>query len=280
MRITIFFLNSGFISRAPYFDALFPTFNNDEPNTAAVNESVYALEAGYGLRTKTIAANINAYYTDWRNKTEFISDRDDDGTLLFTSLRGVDALHVGLEVDLKARLADNLQVTAFAGLADWQWKNNPSAVVTDENQNVIGSGEEVTYYIDGLKVGGSAQTTVGAGLDWDLSKDISMNLQWYYFDNLYANFDPSDRDSEDLVGVQALELPSYSLFDLGLAWKFKFAGKDARLNANVNNLFNVEYIAEAQDRYREGVDADQLLSDTRGWYGFGRTWNLGLKVNF
>lgn len=271
------FVNAGYISRAPYFDALFPTFNNDEPNTSVTNEQVLAAELGYGYRSPAFAANFNAYYTDWGNKTETISGRDANGTTIFASLLGVDAVHMGLEFDAKYRVSSQLNLTAFAGLNNWEWKNNPTGTVTDENQNVLGTS---TYYIDGLKVGGSAQTTIGAGFDWNITNGLSLNAQWFYFDNLYSTYNPSDRDDETLAGIQALQLPAYGLVDAGLVWNFKFAGLDARMNANVNNLFNTEYIAEAQDRYRVGVDADQLISDTNGWYGFGRTWNAGIKLFF
>ncbi|MEZ4888956.1 MAG: TonB-dependent receptor [Chitinophagales bacterium] len=271
------FVNAGYISRAPYFDALFPTFNNDEPNENPVNEKVVAFELGYGLRTTGFAANLNAYYTDWSDKTESLSSRDAGGQIFFASLLGVDANHSGVELDFNARITSNIKLTGFAGINNWEWKNDPNGTITDENQNVLG---EATYYIDGLKVGGSAQTTLGLGTDINLGNGLTFNLQWFGFDNLYANYNPSNRSNPDLKGIQALELPSYSLVDAGFAWKFKFAGLDARANVNINNLFDEEYIAEAQDRYRAGDSTDKLISDTSGWYGFGRTWNAGLKIFF
>ncbi len=271
------FINTGYISRAPYFDALFPTFNNDEPNEDATNEKVLAFEGGYGYRSGGFAANVNGYYTNWSNKTETIDGRSNDGVLFYSSLLGVDAVHAGVEIDFNAKLTSSITLTGFAGINNWEWKNNPNGTVTDENQNVLG---ESTYYIDGLKVGDAAQTTLGLGADWNISEDLKLNLQWFGFDNLYASYAPDDRDDASLQGVQALELPSYSLVDLGLSWNFEFAGMKARANANINNLFDEVYIAEAQDRQREGVSAEQRLSDTRGWYGFGRTWNAGVKVFF
>ncbi|MGB0931548.1 MAG: TonB-dependent receptor, partial [Chitinophagales bacterium] len=271
------FMNAGYISRAPYFDALFPTFNNDEANEDAVNENVVAFELGYGLRTTGFAANLNAYYTDWSDKTESLNTRDGNGQIYFASLLGVDANHSGLELDFNARISSNVKLTGFAGINNWEWKNNPTGTITDDSQNVLG---DATYYIDGLKVGGSAQTTMGLGTDINLGNGLTFNANWFYFDNLYASYDPADRDNPELQGIQALQLPSYSLVDAGMAWKFKFAGLDARANVNINNLFDTEYIAEAQDRYRAGDSTDKLISDTRGWYGFGRTWNAGLKLFF
>ncbi len=271
------FINGGYISRAPYFDALFPTYNNDEANTEASNEGVLAVELGYGYRSPVLAANFNAYYTDWSNKTETLSGRDANGETSFASLLGVDATHMGLEFDANAKVSDKLTLTGFASVNNWEWKNNPTGTVTDENQNVL---SEATYYIDGLKVGDAAQTTYGFGATWNIFEGVSINAQALHSERLYANLAPDDRDDEDMENIQPLKLPSFTLVDAGLIWKFKFAGLDAKANVNINNLFNVEYVAEAQDRYREGQGAAQLLEDTRGWFGFGRTWNTGIKLYF
>jgi outer membrane cobalamin receptor len=255
------FVNAGYISRAPYFDALFPTYNNDEVNSEAINEEVLAFELGYGYRSNIIAANVNAYYTDWSNKTETISGRDANGNIFFTSLLGVNAAHMGLELDFNIKATDNLTFTGFAGLNDWKWKNNPTGTVTDENQNVLG---EATYYIDGLEVGGAAQTTAGVGADWNIFKDVSLNVQYFYFDRLFANYAPDDVDTQ---GSAISQLDAYALVDAGLVWRFEFAGLNAKANVNVNNALDTEYISESNGSWG-------------GWYGFGRTWNAGFKVYF
>ena len=271
------FLNAGYISRAPYFDAIFPTFNNDEPNINAANEKVTAVEIGYGYRSAAVSANVNAYYTNWNDKTETLSGRSTDGTLFFASLLGVDATHMGLEADVRAHVSKHVTLTGYASFQDNQWKNNPNGVVTDENQGVL---DEATFYIDGLKVGDAAQTSYGFGAEFNLGAGLSLNIQTLHYERFYAKLEPTDRDDDALAGVQPLQLPSYTLADAGLVWRFKFAGLDAKANVNVNNLFDTFYISDAQDRYREGVSADQLINDTRGWIGFGRTWNAGVKLYF
>jgi len=266
------FANVGFISRAPYFDALFPTFNNDEVNEDAKNESVMAVELGYGFRESNLKANINAYYTNWSDKTEVSDFEDADDNVYFLNLLGVDAVHSGVEFDLTWLALDKLRVNAFAGLNNWEWSGNPTGTISDENQNVIG---ETTLFLDGLKVGDAAQTTAGIGLDYDFGYGLSADIQVLQFANLYTNYSPDDRDREANSDLQPLKLPDYTLTDLGVTWKFNVAGLDARARLNINNLFNVSYIADAVDN----VWSDDL-NDTRGWFGFGRTFNLGMKVSF
>ena len=43
---------------------------------------------------------------------------------------------------------------------------------------------------------------------------------------------------------------------------------------NINNLFDTEYIADATD----GANHDWRTSPV--YYGFGRTWSCGLRINF
>ena len=63
------FVNAGFISRAPIFDNTFiNSQSSHERNADAKNEKVYSFELGYGYRSHYISANVNAYYTIWKDK--------------------------------------------------------------------------------------------------------------------------------------------------------------------------------------------------------------------
>jgi len=44
--------------------------------------------------------------------------------------------------------------------------------------------------------------------------------------------------------------------------------------ANVNNLTDVEYIADAKDGDKHDMKTALVF------YGFGRTWSTGFRVNF
>ena len=107
------FANAGLISRAPYFDALFPTFNNDEANEDALNEQVLAFELGYGFRSPRFRANLNGYYTSWSDKTEVANFNDLNNQTFFLNLLGVDAVHMGIEFDFAAKLHDRFSLTGF-----------------------------------------------------------------------------------------------------------------------------------------------------------------------
>lgn len=283
------YANVGFISRAPYFDALYPTFNNDERNEDAVNEKVYSAELGYGFRSKNFRLNINGYYTYWQDKTTVLNFRDAENQNYFLNLLSVNAVHTGFEAEVKAPLSRNFGLFGFASIGNWQWANNPDGVVVDDQQQVV---DEVKLFIDGLKVGDAAQTSFGIGADYIIGAGIKLDAQVTHFRALYANYVPNDRSNDALSGIQPLELPAFTLTDVGISWRFDISGLDAEIRANINNLFDNIYVSEAFDtvRFRDGEvqgDAqigddnyDEVLLGTQGWYGFGRTWNIGAKVRF
>jgi outer membrane receptor protein involved in Fe transport len=62
--------------------------------------------------------------------------------------------------------------------------------------------------------------------------------------------------------------------DLNVRWNFNIAGLDATLYGNIDNLFDREYISDAND----GNGHDRKTA--RVYYGFGRTWTAGIRVNF
>jgi iron complex outermembrane recepter protein len=280
------FVNLGYISRAPYFDALYPTFNNDELNEDAETEKILAAEIGYGYRARKFRVNVNGYMTQWKDKAE-TSNFGSNNQVYFLNLLGVDALHMGIEVDFTAAITKDLNFNGFASVGSWEWRNNPTGSVSDENNNVI---ETVELYLDGLKVGNAAQTTAGIGFDYTIAKQLTFDWQTIFYENFYAAFNPEDRDDEALLDVQPLKLPFYSLTDIGLTWQFKFMNHNAFLRANVNNLFDEEYVTWAEDNVeiddktinddRDSEDYKKKLDGARGWFGFGRTWNLIFKMNF
>ena len=52
-----------------------------------------AFELGYGYKSSTLAANINAYYTNWRDKQFQRSVRQPDGEFYSANIEGVNAIY-------------------------------------------------------------------------------------------------------------------------------------------------------------------------------------------
>ena len=157
-------------------------------------------------------------------------------------------------------------------LGDWRWGSDVNASIFDENNQPVGS--PVTVFSDGLHVGDAAQTTASIGIDYEFLPKFKVALDWTYYDRLYAYFDVNSRQSVADKGIDAWKMPSYQLVDLGLKYDFKVGGMNTTLYGNIYNLFDVEYISDANDGSSHDFDTATV------YYGFGRTWNMSIKVKF
>ncbi len=265
------YFNMGYYSKAPLFKFVFPNYNN----SAAIdisNERVFAMELGYGLKTKKLNFKANAYYTYWKDisilSNEYIQLEDFSQTRAL--VKGLDALHMGVEIELGVNLNPNTELGLMASLGDWKWKNDVIADIFDINNNLIGTTE---VYANGLKVGDAPQTQFGAFLKSTIFDQFTVEIDWTYNDHLYAGFDPINRnDANDRQ--QSYQLPSYQLLDVHLGYSYKLFNNQGFIGLNCYNLFNSTYIMRGQD------GADHNLSTFLGYWGFERTFNIQFKLNF
>ena len=269
------FFNTGFISRQPLFDAVFPNYAN-EINPDLQNEEIRSLELGYGFVGRDLTMNVNAYTTTWGNRFVTRSLTNQQGVDGFAQFRDIDVVHNGIEVEGKYRVNNNTKLRGMLSMGDWRYTKDFEAELFDEDQQSIGTG---TLYLKDAKVGDAAQFVAVMGLDQRIGKKVNMDLNYRFVDGLYADYSITDSDFTQPDNQGALKLPSYGLVDLGLtlrSGKFTFRG-------NVNNLLNTTYIAESNSNIHadensvtwNGVDVRNSV-----WFGFGRTWNASLRYNF
>ncbi|TXD52442.1 MULTISPECIES: TonB-dependent receptor [unclassified Polaribacter] len=264
------FVNLGYFERAPFFNAVFADRNsNTNTNDDAPNQKIISYELGYTFRSAKLTANVNVYRTNWNDRSETASFQQIDGTLAFANILGVNAIHQGLEVDFTYRVTDKFKVTGMASLGDWRWANDIENVeVFDENNVLV---ETVDLFIKDVHVGDAAQTTFALGTTYKLTPETTFAIDYNHFANLYADFDPSDRGEP---GPDAWKVPAFNLFDASIRHKFKFGNFDTSIIARVNNVFDTTYIADAQD------GAGSVATTALVYYGFGRTFSVGAKINF
>ena len=104
---------------------------------------------------------------------------------------------------------------------------------------------------------------------------ITLSKSSNYGDDLYAN-----------VGAvkENLELPSYHVVDMGLSYKMFVNDGTLDIRLNVNNVFDNVYISELRSAIAAGegtgVLYDGIDTGNQGYFGLGRTWNVGLRYNF
>ncbi|AMM50324.1 TonB-dependent receptor [Rufibacter sp. DG15C] len=273
------FANLGYFAKAPFFSAVF-IGNQNLANDNAENEKILSYELGYGYRSKSLSGNVNLYRTTWKDRS-FTRSFPGQGTeLLFANLLGVDALHQGIEVDFRYEPINRLTLTGMVSVGDWTWLNDIEGVeIFDENQ--VKRGTVPTVTMAGLKVGDAPQTTAALGLDLKLTDDFKIGADYNYYANFNSDFNPINLP--ETRGNDPWKVPTYSLMDLNAVFKFKFAGLNASVIGNVNNVFDTEYISDALSNYTRASNEEPYLSNASNsfvYYGTGRSWTTTLRINF
>lgn len=265
------FANVGYFSRAPFLTGgVFVNKESIDFNEDAANEKIFSAEIGYGYRSEKFNANVNIYRTSWLDKSisPSVRDRDNPGEFLNTNITGLDALHQGIELDFIYKLSDKFRVNGMVSLGDWKWKSDVVADVFNDDGTL---NTTIEVLATDLKVNDAAQTTWALGANYKVLDKTSISLDYNYAGDIYARVDFSQGTTDR---QNTWKLPSYHLFDLGINHGFSIGDFDATLRGNMNNIFNVEYVSDAFDA------SSHAAADADVFYGAGRTFSLGLKVNF
>ena len=266
------YVNAGYYSRAPYFDNIYLNYTNRiNPNTS--NETIIGLELGYVYEVENFSARVDVYRTSWADRVTASSYVSDDA-LFYEISEGVSQLHQGVELEFFAKPQPDMPYTlkGFLSIGDWIYEGDAITRVQDEDQNVLSTESQD---VDGGKVGDAAQFTAGLGLDVELAERFSFDSDIRFYDELHAN-----------VGAvkENLKLPNYHIVDMGLSYKMFVNDATLDIRLNVNNVFDNVYIGELRSAIAAGDGTGVLYNgiDTanQGYFGLGRTWNVGLRYNF
>lgn len=281
------FANVGYYEKQPLFNSVYnsplapasgnnPAINSNDGratgnqqivNPLLTNEKIASAELGYGFRSGIFNANVNAYYTSWKDRYQRFTglvvpinpSLPATGTNLynrpFANLTGIQEIHMGIEFEGTVKATDYLSFNAMFSIGDWKYKGNATGTLYDENGTPIALNgkNEVEFALDKVKISDAAQTTAALGFTLKPVKDLSVFASWNYYDNYYGLINFSDiyvqpTGSTNNNGKKgALEYPSYNLFDLGLSYSFKVGnGQRIVLTGNIYNLLDTTYISDGK----------------------------------
>ena len=174
-------------------------------------------------------------------------------------------------------------------IGDWIYTTNFNATgtvldlfgnTTDDVQDSV-----LVLYGKGLKVGDAAQNTYSLTFKYRPIKNLSLNATYYVADQLYAPYNIYE-DQFYQEGGQVTKLPIYGIARFGAFYKIKINKNNLSFRLNVNNLFNTLYLAELNTNTLDAngnlytPDQPGFYTRNKGYYGFGRTWNFGIKYSF
>lgn len=291
------FANIGYISRAPFYSGgvFLQAETSNELNKDAENEKVFSFELGYGFKSSIFSADLNVYRTMWMDKTMTKSmTLQGSEERAKINLTGVDAIHQGVELEFTVRPIKDLTLKGMFSFNDWRWNSNTSGYLYDSQGSPLGwdSKKNVAFKVDqvggedhaltsvnlkDVKVGNSAQTTFAFDANYRVLKDIRLGLTYKYYARNYADYALRGQDlviGESNPYGSPWRIPSAGELDVNASWKFKFAGIDATLYGNINNVLNNIRIADASDGSKHSAQ------DAQVYYAFGRTYSIRVKVNF
>ncbi len=270
------FVNFGYLSRTPRFQNVID-FNNKFFRDIK-NEEVKAAELGYGIKKKKYAINLNGYYTLWENKP---ADRGQsvqiDGENVSVNINGLNALHMGAELDFAINITKKLEFEGLASFGDWRWNSTDSVKIYDDNQKLLAT---VFFDATDVHVGDAAQMQFASSLRYQIIKGLFVKGKWTYFGKQYAQFDPLTLYDED-AGRDSWQVPDYQLFEVFAGYRFKIEKTTFDLNFGILNLLNSVYISDAQNNDGFATPYNDFDAKSAGvFYGMGRRYNTSLKITF
>lgn len=294
------FLNVGYISRAPKLDkgAFMSASTSNAVNMEAKNEQVASAEIGYGFHNEYLNIAVNGYFTEWMDKTMTKSNtlNDPAQTRYNLNMTGVNARHMGVEIELRAKPTKWLEISAMLSLGDWRWDSDSvKGYIYDEQGRALTMDGEITtpgadnhawamVNMKGIEVGGAAQTTANLGITFKPFKGFRIGAEYTLYDRNYAYYSFSGNDLQIGKTMNLLKpwrIPTGGSLDMRASYHFQIGKVDAVLSGNINNLLNQYYIEKAWNPTVLSQTITEVNADNVYFYfSQGRTYNIRLKINF
>ncbi len=263
--------NIGYYSREPYYKFVYVNYSNAVAQNL-VNEKISAAEAGYTYESGKVATRLNLYCTLWKDKSLLSNENIQliDSSFTRSLVRGLNAIHSGIEAEMRYNIIRCITVAATVSLGNWKWQNDVTASLYDNNHVLADS---IMIYTKGLYVGDAPQTQIGISGEYHSVDSFSFSADWVYYNRLYASFDPANRNNAD-DRSQPYRIPSYSLLDLYAGYDFHIKELPVSLQLACQNIFGRQTIIRGED----GASHD--LDTFRGFWSLGRTFNMSAKLSF
>lgn len=281
-----FYLNGGMYARAPFIQYVFTNFSNALSNDRLVTEKVRAAELGYRFRKPRFSLDVNAYHTQWRDKSIISGPLlRPDGSEYRAFITGLVQVHDGVELEWRWRPSRDWTVGGMASLGNWRWDNDVQADINDEATGEV--LESLYIYSAGLKVSDAPQTQFGVLAEYRTQRGWSLGASYVYNMRFYARFQVDlDRTDEERAGLQPVQLPDYGYLDLNLGKDFNIKGVGCRLQANVQNALDHVYMSDGFETFFTDPMTGEKLQGTvengklEGYWSYGRTVALTWRVTF
>jgi len=269
------YVNVGYLNRTPMYSNVID--NNYNKFFGVINnEKIIAFEQGFSYADKKFGLNVNMYATNWKNKPfpygVAIPDPNDPTENIYININGMDAIHVGGEIDVAWNISKKWSTEWMFSMGDWFWNSSKTIVVPQYDSL------EYTFDAKGVHVGDAAQTALAASLRYEPIKNLYFKGQIQYFDRYYSDFNPFTLQGAN-GGRESWVMPSYALINLYAGYRFKIKEDAMVLSGSVINLLNKMYISDASNNLN-GSNQNFDATSATVMYGQGLRFNVSLSYQF
>lgn len=274
-KLSNVYMNLGFLNRTPQFSNVIDN-NTNTFFGEILNEQILAAEGGYNYANKVFGINFNAYATNWKNKPfpygVAVPDPNDPTEFIRVNINGMDAVHLGGEIDIAYKVTKKLSTELMFSYGNWFWNSSKTIFIPQYDSL------EFSFDAKGVHVGDAAQTAFSAAIRYEPMKNLYFRLQGQFFDRYYANFDPFTLQGLD-GGRESWKMPSYYLVNLFAGYKVEFKNSALLLNGSITNLLNSVFIADATNNANDIYYTFDARSATV-MFGQGFRFNVSIGLQF
>jgi len=269
------YVNLGYLNRTPQFSNVIDN-NSNAFFTEIMNEKILASEGGVNYANKNFGINFNAYATNWKNKPfpygVAVPDPNDPTESIRVNINGMDAVHMGGEVDFAYNISKKVTADMMFSFGNWIWNSSKTVIIPQYDSL------NISFDAKGVHVGDAAQTAIAGSIRYEPFKNFYVKMQCQYFDRYYSNFDPFTLQGAN-GGRESWMMPSYLLINFFTGYKYSFEKSTLIMNASITNILKSVYIADATNN-GNGIYNNFDSQSAQVMFGQGFRFNVSLGLQF
>ncbi|MBS1733488.1 MAG: TonB-dependent receptor, partial [Bacteroidetes bacterium] len=295
------FANGSYQSRAPFFENVYlAPRTRDFVQDNLKSEEILAVEGGYAMNAPKLKLRLTGYYTQFKNQMNVLTFYNDEyRNFVNYAISNIGKIHTGVEFGAEAKIYKGLSLNAAAAIGKYYYNTRQQATVTADNSSELLS-KDVTVYSKNFYVP-TPQQAYTIGLDYRSPKFWFINVNFNYFDDMYADFNPIRRTESAVSGLEEgsalwnqiidqTKLKSQYTLDAfaGYSWMMnrRFKGLKKRtylvFNVGVNNILdNRNIISGSFEQLRfdfAGKNVNKFPN--KNFYSYGTNFFASVGVRF
>ena len=304
-------LGAGYEWRAPQASTAFvsPEICNDFVLDLK-NEKIFSAEVGYQIQTSWMKANINGYYSQIKDVTEWQNFYFDDiNSFSYVSMTGINKEYYGVEWGINFKITNDFNIKTLGTISEAKNTNNANVWYISSTTGTYNDNNEHKPELvlnKNMREAGTPLTAASLILSyhkWGWFADLNCN--WY--DRIYLSYSPSFRYESTLKNRQAAgetvtdndgnilesalaqqEGHGGFMLDLSLGRSLRLKrGKSLSINLSITNLLNNQkivtggYEQSRSDYTASGnIRAYRFSMNPKKYYAYGINGMLNIGYKF